>query len=289
MRIDFHCHLFYEQMTPKFLKTQFKTFEGYTFFNRMIQGIEQLEPINIDDPIKKTIMIAKRAQLDKIVLLSTSKNENERVKDWVKIQPDLFIPFFNPPEKSENKSEVQTNVSKALIEDGFKGLKIMLPFRGKKINSENLFPAYEIADEQNVPVLFHTGYPPPGTPGKRMFMSLAKPVFLDSVAASFPSLKIIMAHMGYPWIDEAISMATQFPNFYLDISNLTYMQPNRMRDAILYAKDIIGLDKILFGSDGFCPETIEVCVKAFLAVDYLKKDEINKIIGLNAKKILNLK
>jgi len=33
MRIDFHCHLFYKQMTPEFLKTQFKAFEGYSFFN----------------------------------------------------------------------------------------------------------------------------------------------------------------------------------------------------------------------------------------------------------------
>ena len=288
MRIDFHCHLFYEQQTPKLLKTQFKVFEGYSFFNRMFGEIEKIEPITTKDPIKKTIIIAKRAQLDKIVLLATSKNENQLIKEWVKAQPDLFIPFFNPSEKLDNKTEVRSVVEKALLEEGFKGLKIMLPFRGKKINDDILFSAYEFASEQKLPVLFHTGYPPPGTPGRRIKIIDANPAFVNSVVASFPSLKIILAHMGYPWIDVAIAMACQFPNVYLDLSNLTYMQPNRMKDAILYAKDIIGLDKILFGSDGFCPEMIEICVKKFLALDYITKTEIDKIMGLNAKKILNL-
>lgn len=290
MKIDFHCHLFYEQMTPEFMKSQFQAFEGYSFYNRMLEGIEQLEPFDIEDPIQKTIKIAERAQLDKIVLLATSKNENERIKEWVEAQPDLFIPFFNPPEKLADKSEIRIAVEKALNEEGFKGLKIMLPFRGKRIDNESLFSAYEVADEKNFPVLFHSGYPPPGTPATRIKLNDANPVFIDSVVASFPSLKIILAHMGYPWIDVAIEMATQFPNICLDISNLTYMQPNRMRDGILYAKDEIGLDKILFGSDGFCPEMIEVCVKNFttMAIDYLTETEINKIMGLNAKKILNL-
>ncbi|MHA1377878.1 MAG: amidohydrolase family protein [Candidatus Helarchaeota archaeon] len=289
MRIDFHCHIFYKHITPEFMKTQFKAFVGYSFYNRILQESEKIEPVNLEDPIEKTSIFAKRVKLDKIVLLSVSKNENERIKDWIKAKPDLFVPFFNPPEKLENKNEMYEIVEKAINEEGFKGLKIMLPFRGKKLNSKNLFPAYEIANKEKIPVLFHTGYPPPGTPGRRIKMSDANPVFIDSVVASFPTLKIVLAHMGYPWIDTAISLACVFPNIYLDISNMIYMLPERLKDALLYAMDIIGMDKILYGSDGFCPEFIEFCAKRFLDLDYLTKKELEKIMGLNAKKVLNLK
>ncbi|MHA1298183.1 MAG: amidohydrolase family protein [Candidatus Helarchaeota archaeon] len=289
MRIDFHCHLFYKKFTPDFVKSLFKPFKGYSFYNRILEASEGIIDPQTTDPIEKAIIFARRVELDKIVLLSTSNNENKLIRDWIKAKPDLFIPFFNPPEKSENKKEVLETVEKAIIEDGFKGLKIMLPFRGKRLNSETLFPAYEIATREKIPVLFHSGYPPPGTPGRRMKISDANPAFIDSIVASFPYLKIILAHMGYPWIDTAISLACVFPNIYLDISNMIYMLPTRMKDALLYAKDIIGLDKILYGSDGFCPEFIEFCAKKFLALDYLEKSEIDKIMGLNAKKLLNLK
>jgi len=41
------------------------------------------------------------------------------------------------------------------------------------------------------------------------------------------------------------ALAVQYPNIYLDVSNMTYMMPNRLKDFLLYAKELIGLDKIL--------------------------------------------
>ncbi len=288
MRIDFHCHLFYEQFTPEYMKPMFEAFKGHSFYDRILHDIDTVKPLNTRDPIEKTINFAKRVKLDKIVLLSTSNKENERIKDWVRSQPDLFIPFFNPPEKLKDKEEILNIVEKAIIQDGFKGLKIMLPFRGKRLNDESLFPAYELATKHSIPVLFHSGYPPPGTPGSRMRMSDAHPVLIDSIVASFPKLKIVLAHMGYPWIDVGISMACVFPNIYLDISNMIYMMPDGLKSALIRAKDVIGLDKIFYGSDGFCPEFVEFCMKRFLEIDYLTELEIHKILGLNAKKFLNI-
>lgn len=287
-KIDFHCHLFYKQNTPESMMKQFEVFNGYGFAERIRENLERIKPITEENVILKTSAHAKRAGLDKIVLLSASANENVLMKDWVATEPDLFIPFFNPPEKSEDSAEISQAVEQALGEEGFKGLKMLLPFRGKLVNEKKLYPAYEIALNYNVPVLFHTGYPPPGTPGHRMKLSMAQPAFLDEVIASFPKLKIIMAHCGYPWSDVAVAMACQFPNVHLDVSNLMYMMPNKMREILLHAKEVIGLDKILFGTDGFCPEMMEFCVYLFEAVDYLTPQEIEKIMGLNAQKLLKL-
>jgi len=289
LKIDFHCHLFYKANTPELMMKQFEVFNGYGFAERIRENLARIDPISDENIILKTSAHARRAGLDRIVLLSASANENTLMKDWVAAEPDLFIPFFNPPEKSEDSAEITQAVEEALSDEGFKGLKMLLPFRGKYVNEKKLYPAYELALKYNVPVLFHTGYPPPGTPGPRMKLSMAQPAFLDEVIASFPKLKIIMSHCGYPWSDVAVAMACQFPNVYLDISNLMYMMPNKLREILLHAREVIGLDKILFGSDGFCPEMMEFCVYLFEGVDYLTPQEIEKIMGLNAQKVLKLR
>ncbi len=288
MRIDFHCHLFYQRNTAAAMRKQFQIFKGYGFYQRIMDLLNNIPPIEAENVIQKTSAHARRANLDKIVLLAASANENKLVQDWVKAEPDLFIPFFNPPEKSENRTEISQTVEHALGEDGFKGLKILLPFRSKIINERNLYSAYEIARNYDAPVLFHTGYPPPGTPGYKMRISNAHPALLDEVIASFPKLKIIMSHCGYPWSDVAIAMACQFPNVYLDISNMMYMIPNKLKDILLHAKEVIGVNKILYGSDGFCPEMVEACVYSFENNNYLTSEETEKIMGLNAKKLLGL-
>ncbi len=288
MRIDCHCHLFYETNTIQTLKSGFQVFEGYGFQQRILNALDKIKPITTKNILEKTAAHAERAGLDKVVLLAASAKENERIKSWVKAKPDFFIPFYNPPEKSEDPSEISQAVDRALTEEGFKGLKILLPFRKKQLNEKNLYSAYEIATTHDVPVLFHTGYPPPGTPGTKMGLSSANPAMLDTVIASYPKMKTILAHCGYPWSDIGVALACQFPNVHLDISNLMYMMPNKLREILLHAKEVIGMDKILFGSDGFCPEMIEACVYLFQNNDYLSFNEIEKIMGLNAQKLLRL-
>jgi predicted TIM-barrel fold metal-dependent hydrolase len=50
----------------------------------------------------------------------------------------------------------------------------------------------------------------------------------------------------------------------------------------------MGLHKILFGSDGFLPEMIEIAVNYFENADFLTKEEIISILGRNAQKLLKL-
>jgi len=66
------------------------------------------------------------------------------------------------------------------------------------------------------------------------------------------------------------------------------MMPTRLKAFIIDAKEIIGVHKILFGSDAFCPEMLEITINYFKNVDFLTDNEINKIVGLNAKKLLRL-
>ncbi|MHA1270676.1 MAG: amidohydrolase family protein [Candidatus Helarchaeota archaeon] len=287
MRIDFHCHLFYRRNINSIglLKTQFKDFEKYGFYNRILNYVQKTETIKTNDIIEKTIFHIKKAKLDKVVLLPLSDKENQIVKQWWRMYPDIFIPFYNPPEKGTLEF-ISNNINENFKDTEFKGLKIMLPFRRKQLNDKILFPILEIAENYQVPVLFHTGYPPPGT--RKQVLIYANPIYLDEIINSFINLKIIIAHVGYPFVDIAIALAVQYPNVYLDISNLTYMQPKYLREMIIRAKEIIGVNKILFGSDAFVPEMLEMTIEYFKSPDFLTEEEIKKIIGLNAKNLLGI-
>jgi Amidohydrolase len=43
-------------------------------------------------------------------------------------------------------------------------------------------------------------------------------IYLDTVALEFPELVIAGGHIGYPWTAEMISLATKYPNVYIDTS-----------------------------------------------------------------------
>ncbi len=286
LRIDFHCHIFQDTDSLNQIQKQFQKFSGYGFYERIKQGVKRTSSIDTDDIIEKSLYHIKKARLSKVVLLPLSIKENKKVLEWKKKAPDIFIPFYNPPEKPIEGIKIQEGMQHAIEHDEIKGLKIMNPFRRKYLDDPILNESLEIAQQYELLILMHTGYPPPGT--RKNVLTYANPLKIERIIQKYPDLKIIIAHMGFPWVDGALSLAVQYPNIYVDISNLTYMMPARLQDFISRAKELIGIDKILFGSDGFVPEMIEMTVNYFETIDFLSKSEIDKILGLNAKKLLNL-
>jgi predicted TIM-barrel fold metal-dependent hydrolase len=74
----------------------------------------------------------------------------------------------------------------------------------------------------------------------------AHPSAIDTLAADFPTLTIIMAHPGYPWIDETTVVALHKANVYWEMSG---WGPKYLPEQIL--RDMRGRlqDKMMFGSD----------------------------------------
>ena len=44
---------------------------------------------------------------------------------------------------------------------------------------------------------------------------------IAQIALDFPTLKIVGGHIGYPWTQEAIAVATKHENVYIDTSAYT--------------------------------------------------------------------
>lgn len=137
------------------------------------------------------------------------------------------------------------------VERGFSGVKFHLPLG--PYDDPRFFDAYARADKHNLPCLFHTGlfYPPEPMPGQGVNSAHYRPILLDAVANEFPGLRIVLAHLGVCWNEEAATMARILPNVYVDLSGRVdgWRQARSMEDfrKLFYWEG--SWRKVLFGSD----------------------------------------
>jgi len=76
----------------------------------------------------------------------------------------------------------------------------------------------------------------------------ARPILLDEIALRFPELRIVIAHMGHPFFEEAIAVVRRHPHVYADVSALVsrrWLLWNALVQAVEYGVT----DKLLFGTD----------------------------------------
>ncbi len=137
-------------------------------------------------------------------------------------------------------------LEKSVTEQGARGLKLH-PTAGFYPDDPVCYPLYEKALELGVPVLFHTGTQP--APMKAKY---SRPIFVDSVAADFPDLKIVMAHVGHCWWQEALALAGSKWNLYVDFSGWqrTFIhEPENVYEMLRHALNEIGPWRVMYGTD----------------------------------------
>ena len=130
---------------------------------------------------------------------------------------------------------------------------VRLKLRGVKLGPiyQNIHPAdprmmrvYQFCQAHQLPVMIHQGT----TFVRTGPLKYALPILLDDVAVEFPELRMIIAHLGHPWIADTLVLIRKHPHLYSDISALNY-RPWQFYNALIMAKEYGVLDKILFGSD----------------------------------------
>lgn len=110
---------------------------------------------------------------------------------------------------------------------------------------------YDLAMEFDVPVMVHTGdtFNPKGK------LRYSHPLNLDDVAVDNPDLKLVICHVGNPWIRDCMELVYKNKNVYADISGLVLgdftshfkkFMLQQLKDMILYAGEPRYL---LYGTD----------------------------------------
>lgn len=186
---------------------------------------------------------------------------NEKVAEYVRQHPDKLIGFagIDPTRPKEAIDELHR------ARDEFDMLGVAIAPAAQNFHPSHSTAArlYEVATELGMPVLFHPGL----DFGAETKLEYARPLLLDEVAREHPDLKIIIAHLGYPWVEEAIVMLGKHPNVYSEISWLLH-QPWQAYTALLSAHQYGVMDKLLFGS-GFPFTSAAHTMEALYSINHL--------------------
>ncbi len=172
---------------------------------------------------------------------------NEEIAALAKEHADVVIPFASV-DPYAGKSAVKA-ARRLVTEHGARGFKFHPNVQAFYPNERAVYPLYEVIEELQVPVVFHTGHTGVGAGvrgGGGVRLKYSNPMFVDDVAVDFPDLPIILAHPSFPWQDEALSVCLHKPTVYIDLSGWSpkYFPPN----LIQYANTLLR-HKMLFGSD----------------------------------------
>ena len=124
------------------------------------------------------------------------------------------------PYRSSDKKHM-LRVEKALAAGKVKALKCYLGYLPFGPDDDARRPYYKLAQKYRIPVIFHTG----DTYSKLAKVRLAHPLRVDDIAVEYPEMKIVLAHLGNPWIldaAEVIYKNNQFGdgNVWADVSAL---------------------------------------------------------------------
>ena len=127
----------------------------------------------------------------------------------------------------------------------FRMLKLVPTYHHYSPSDRRLDPLYEKCLELDIPVMIHMGW----TSTINAPMEFQNPVLLDDVGRRYRDLKVIMAHLGYPWVDEGIAVVVKHPNFYAEMAGWTAWGPEVLSGALIKLKELGTIDRVLYGSD----------------------------------------
>jgi len=138
-------------------------------------------------------------------------------------------------------SLVMREVRRCVEKLGFKGIRVLPWLFQVPPTDRRFYPVYVACCEMNIPFCTQIGHTGPLMPSE-----VGRPIYLDQVALDFPDLTIVAGHIGYPWTEEAIAVATKHPNIYIDTSAYTI---KRYPPTLIEYIRTHGRGKVLFGTN----------------------------------------
>ena len=175
--------------------------------------------------------------------------------------------------------EAIREIRRAVKTLGFKGVRILPWLWEAPPTDRRFYPVFAECCELGVPFCTQIGHTGPQMPSE-----VGRPIpYIDQVAIDFPDLVIVGGHIGYPWTEEAIAVATKHPNVYIDTSAYTF---KRYPEALIRYMASHGRRKVLFGSNWpmIAPQ------KALEGFDAAPLDDEARalFLGGNAKRVFGL-
>ncbi len=268
--IDFHVHIGLKEHWHEWVHT----------FQKRVNSDLYERYNELTDPHKfarylRGQSVERAVILPDISPVTTGVVPNEYVLDFCQGE-NTYLPFctVNPALVTHPESEVKNCLRK-----GARGIKLYPSYNHFYPHERRLYPLYSLAQDERVPILFHTG----SSVFKGSKIKYADPLHLDDVATDFPDLVLLMAHGGRGiWYDKAFLLSRIHSNLYIEVSGLP---PKNM---LKYFPDMErNIDKFVFGSDWPGMPSISSNIEEISSLP-LSEESKRKILYENAARILGL-
>lgn len=258
--VDAHTHPMDDHAGRPFTDEQRKFFKNrFGYWIPFKATPEEQINVMVHENINKAVIFDAGAPT-----LEEARETNHWIASVTQRRPELLGFAIVPTDGSEGTSE--------LIEDAIKKLKLrgigeLFPSQ----NPDGLQVVFEDASKLDVPVVLDD------------YDWDLHSEWLRRILPSFPELKLIIPHMGHGF-HQMVKMINDFKNVYADISMEIHYFEARAAKVI----GEVGADKFLFGSDfpGTCWTPHDDIIRTERLP--LPEEQVRKILGLNAKQLLNL-
>jgi len=152
---------------------------------------------------------------------------------------------------------------------GFRGLKLHPNDESFCPNDSLVFPFLEVAEKEKKPVIIHSHQM--GT----------QPCLIGDLADHFPSVAIMIGHMGTDLYQDSMFVAKKCPNVYLETSQCPFL--HRIARRLV---EFLGEGKIIWGSD--TPYHFQEVEKRKIELAGLSEMEFEAITWRNLARLLGL-
>lgn len=149
----------------------------------------------------------------------------------------------------------------AVKELGLRGLKWSPVYGAFDPWCTEAWRIYAKCDELGIPMLWHQS----AAFAQQAAHEYGSPTLIDRIARTFPKLKMIVAHVGQPWVEDCVVLMRKHPQIFTDLS-ARFHRPYQLRHALITAREYKVTDRILFGSD-FPLRTTEEALAEFRAIN----------------------
>ncbi|UJJ33109.1 amidohydrolase family protein [Halopseudomonas maritima] len=195
-------------------------------------------------PLSATLDAMQAGQVDQALISAwyAPRNvmiSNDEVAEFVAQAPERLIGVGSVD--ISRPMEAVREVRRCVQELGFKAIRVLPWLWEAPPTDRRFYPVYVACCELGIPFCTQIGHTGPLMPSE-----VGRPIYLDQVALDFPELKIVAGHIGYPWTDEAIAVATKHENLFIDTSAYTV---RRYPAQLIEFMRAHGRSKVLFGTN----------------------------------------
>jgi predicted TIM-barrel fold metal-dependent hydrolase len=212
-------------------------------------------------PAKDSVSLAGRwiAELDgqgveRACLIASAPGDEAAVGTAVEAYPDRFYGFFM---LDPTQPDALERVTAAAVTPHLHCMCLFPAMHTYSLTDARLVPLFEIASDARLAVFVHCGALSVGVRKKlglpgQFNLRYSNPLDLHPVALHFPQIRFIVPHFGAGLLRETLMLADLCPNVFLDTSSSNrWMNYESLDIRTVYRRviDVIGADRILFGTD----------------------------------------